>query len=263
MPLLFLGHGSPMNAVNENEFYKNFKKIAETFPKPKAILCISAHWIDNVSSITAMENPKIIYDFSGFPAEIYEIEYKVKGDKDLANKVKELLSNIEEINLDEEYWGLDHGSWMPIRAMYPDADVPVVQLSLKANELEGEKYFDYAVSIGEKLRSLREENILIIASGNIVHNFKYLNFKNIDVVDNGDGWARNFQNKINTSVINRDFNTLKNYKEIENGEKAMETIEHYLPLFYILGASDQNDKVEIFNDDIVGASLSMTSYIFR
>lgn len=252
MPILFVGHGSPMNAVEENEFTKNFRRVALEIEKPKAIVCISAHWFTNGTKVTAMEKPKTIHDFYGFPSELYDIEYGAKGDKQLAKEIKEILSPIQvESNLD---WGLDHGTWSVLRHMYPSADVPVVQLSIDYNESP-----EYHFNLAKKLALLRSKGILIIGSGNIVHNLGEVDFENIEN-NYGFVWAKRVQKIINESILKNNFKILLDYSRQDNDfDLAIPTPEHFLPLIYILGLKKENEKIEFFNDVIVGGSISMTS----
>ncbi len=184
MPVIFVGHGSPMNAIEDNEFTKNFKNVIKNIPKPEAIVCISAHWVTEGTRVTAMENPKTIHDFYGFPGELYGIEYPAVGSPKLAEEIKDLLSDTTSVLLDNN-WGLDHGTWSVVRHMYPDASVPVVQISLDFNKSHKE-HFDLA----KNLTILREEGILIIGSGDIVHNLREIDFKNIETHNYGYDWAK-------------------------------------------------------------------------
>jgi 4,5-DOPA dioxygenase extradiol len=252
MPMLFVGHGSPMNAIEDNTFTKNFRKVASQIPKPKSILCVSAHWVTNGTKVTMMEDPKTIHDFYGFPEELYQIEYKTKGSIELAKEVKKLLSPIE-VHLDKE-WGLDHGTWTVLRHMYPNADIPVVQLSLDYS-LSTQEHFD----IAQKLSSLREEGILIIGSGNMIHNLGMVDFEKVSS-EYGYDWAQRVQKILNESILSGDYTKLLNYeKEGVYFHNAIPTPEHFWPLIYILGLKEKTDKVEIWNDTLVGGSLSMTA----
>ena len=253
MPVIFVGHGSPMNAIEDNEFTKNFKKVVKDIPKPRAILCISAHWVTEGTKVTAMEKPKTIHDFYGFPAELYDIEYPAIGSPKLAEEIKDLFSDIK-VELDHS-WGLDHGTWSVLRHMYPDASVPVVQLSLDYNKSHKE-HFDLA----KKLSTLREEGILIIGSGDIVHNLREIDFKNIETHNYGYDWAKRVQENINKKILEGDFENIYNYDIYNSDYKlAIPTPEHFWPLLYVLGLKEESDKIEIWNDILVGGSLSMTS----
>ena len=252
MPIIFVGHGSPMNAIENNEFTKNFHNIIKGIQKPKAILCISAHWFTDGTKVTSMKNPKTIHDFYGFPPELYDIEYPAKGDPNLAEQIKNLLSPIPvELDLG---WGLDHGAWSVLRHMYLDADIPTIQISIDYN-----KPPIYHFELAKKLESLRSEGVLIIGSGNIVHNLSMIDFNNIETHDYGFDWAKRVHEQINEFILNNKINPLLNYTDQGNDFRlAIPTPEHFLPLIYILGLKNKNEKIEFFNDVLVGGSLSMT-----
>ena len=257
MPVIFIGHGSPMNAIEDNEFTKNFKNISKDIEKPKAIICISAHWFTDGTKVTAMSNPKTIHDFYGFPKELYDIEYPTKGDVALAKEVEELLSPIK-VELDLE-WGLDHGSWSVLRHMYPNADIPTIQIGIDYN-----KSPKYHFDLAKKLESLRSKGVLIIGSGNIVHNLGMVDFDNIETHDYGYDWAKKVRKQINEYILNNNFDPILDYlKQGSDFHLAIPTPEHFLPLIYILGLKKENEKVEFFNDVLVGGSLSMTSMIIK
>ena len=253
MPILFVGHGSPMNAIQDNIFTKNFRDISKMIERPKAILCISAHWFTDGTKVTAMENPKTIHDFYGFTKELYDIEYPAKGNRELAKKIIELLSSIKvEADLD---WGLDHGTWSVLRHMYPEADIPVVQLSIDYNQSA-----DYHFNLAKKLKALRSEGVLVVGSGNIIHNLGMVDFDNLETEDYGYDWAKRVQKIINENINKGSFDPLIDYlKGGEDFKKAIPTPEHYLPLIYILGLKEEGENIEIRNDLLVGGSISMTS----
>jgi 4,5-DOPA dioxygenase extradiol len=252
MPVLFIGHGSPMNAVEDNEFTQNFRRIAGEIEKPKAIICISAHWFTNGTKVTHMPDPKTIHDFYGFPKELYDIEYPAKGNKKLAEEIQKLLSPIH-VDLDLD-WGLDHGAWSVLRHMYPNADVPIVQLSIDYN-----KAALYHFDLGKKLTSLRAKGILIIGSGNIVHNLGLVDFEKIEN-NYGFDWAKRVKKIINHNMMDNNFKLLLDYlKQDDDFNLAIPTPEHFLPLIYALSLKGEKEKIELFNDIIVGGSISMTS----
>ena len=253
MPLLFLGHGSPMNAIRENQFVNGFRNVAKTIPTPNAILCISAHWFIKGTKVTAMEQPKTIHDFGGFPKELYEVQYPAKGSPTLARETKELLNPVI-VELDEK-WGLDHGAWSVIKHLYPNADVPVVQLSIDYT-----KPTAYHFELAKQLSSLREKGILIIGSGNIVHNLKLVDFQNFDKENFGYDWAIEAKESINKLLLDRNYHSLLNYEKLGKAfQLAIPTPDHYLPLIYILGLMEKEEKISLFNDKLVAGSLSMTS----
>lgn len=253
MPVLFLGHGNPMNAIEENQFVKGFQQVAETLPKPNAILCISAHWTTNGTKVTAMKKPRTIHDFSGFPKELYEVQYPAKGSPELANTTKQILHN-ERIELDEK-WGLDHGAWSVIKHLYPKANVPVVELSLNFMKTPGSHY-----ELAKQLNSLREKGILIIGSGNIIHNLSLIDFQNFDKVDYGFDWAKESRETINSLILDDNHVALFNYAKLGKAVNlSIPTPEHFLPLIYILALKNKNENISLFNDQLLAGSLSMTS----
>ncbi len=255
MPLLFLGHGNPMNAIRDSIFVDGFKNVVNQIEKPKAILCISAHWYIKGTKVTAMTHPRTIHDFGGFPHELYQVQYPAPGDPDLAQQVIALNPDIQ-IEPDYE-WGLDHGTWSVIKHLYPNADIPVVQLSL-----DYLKPTDAHFEIAKYLLQLREEGVLIVGSGNIIHNLRAVDYDNMDQIDYGYQWAIDAHNEINDLIINKKYDQLINYK---NGSPeiqfAIPSPDHFLPLLYILSLQQENEKVTLFNDHLVGGSLSMTSLI--
>ncbi|MBC5836059.1 4,5-DOPA dioxygenase extradiol [Flavobacterium sp. F372] len=253
MPVLFLGHGSPMNAIEENEFVTGFRNIAKTIPTPTAILCISAHWFTKGTKVTEMKMPQTIHDFGGFPKELFDVQYPAKGSPELAQLTKELILPTEvELNHD---WGLDHGGWSVIKHLYPEANIPVIQMSIDYS-LTGQAHFDMA----QKLQSLRNKGILIIGSGNIVHNLRMVDWANFDKDNYGFDWAIEAREKINKNIIDGDFANLINYqKQGKAFDLAIPTPDHYLPLLYTLGLKNESENIQLFNDKLLAGSLSMTS----
>ncbi len=257
MPVLFLGHGSPMNAIEENRFVDGFKNIAKILPKPESILCISAHWFTNGTKVTAMELPKTIHDFGGFPKQLYEVKYPAKGNPVLASKTKELLmpTNVE---LDEK-WGLDHGTWSVLKHLYPNADIPVIQLSIDYAQPAS-----YHFKLAQQLVSLRDKGVLIIGSGNIIHNLSLVDFQNIDKPNYGYDWAIEARESINSNLLNGNYKPLIDYKSQSKAiQLAIPTPDHYLPLIYILGLQQKGESISLFNDELLAGSLSMTSVIIN
>jgi 4,5-DOPA dioxygenase extradiol len=253
MPVLFVGHGSPMNAIEENEFVYGWREAAKSLPKPKAILCVSAHWETRGTYVTEMEKPLTIHDFGGFPQKLFEVQYPVSGSPELAKEVKSIITKAEA-GLDDK-WGLDHGCWSILRQMYPAADIPVVQLSLDYS-----KPAQYHFDLAEELLSLRKKGILIIGSGNIVHNLRLVDWSNLDTPGVGYDWATEANEKMKKLILSNDFNALINYRSQGKAfELAIPTPEHFLPLLYTLALKQESDKVTFFNDKAVGGSLSMTS----
>jgi 4,5-DOPA dioxygenase extradiol len=252
MPLLFLGHGSPMNAIEENEFVEGWRNIAKTFPKPKAILCISAHWLTRGTYVSAGDKPETIHDFGGFPKKLYDVQYPAPGSPSLANEIKKVVTKTA-IHLDHNR-GLDHGCWSVAKSLYPDADIPVVQMSI--DSYIGIK-FNY--DIGKELRPLRSEEVLIIGSGNIVHNLGMIDWQNIK---GGHDWAIK-ANEILIKLINEnDYLQLINYHSLgEEVNLSIPTTDHYLPVLYMLALKNEQEKITFFNNKVIMGSLSMTSFI--
>ena len=253
MPALFLGHGSPMNAIEENEFTRGFREVAKSLPSPNAILCISAHWFTRGTKVTAMELPPTIHDFGGFPKALYEVEYPAKGSPELAVETKRIL-NPTLVELDEK-WGLDHGAWSVIKHLYPQANIPVIQLSIDYT-----KPPSYHYELAQKLNSLRQKGILIIGSGNIIHNLRLADFANMHKDNYGYDWAIEARATINNYLAEGNYRPLIEYeKQAKAIQFAIPTPEHYLPLIYTLGLQQKKETIQLFNDKLVGGSLSMTS----
>lgn len=252
MPVLFVGHGSPMNAIENNDYTRNWTKIASEIPKPKAIISVSAHWYTDGSRITDDENPKMVYDMYGFPDELYKVDYKAKGMPELAHLTKNLIKR--DVKIDNS-WGLDHGSWSVLCKMYPKADIPVYQLSVDRGA-SAETHF----KIGQEISALREKGVLIFGSGNVVHNLSRINF----MMEGGYPWAIDFDNYIKDKIMKKQYQDIVNYKTAgKSSELAFFTPEHFYPLLYVLGASKEDDQLSVFNDSCTAGSLSMTSYLFE
>ena len=242
-----------MNAIEDNEFVQGFKKISQSLPGPVAILCISAHWFVKGTMITAMENPRTIHDFYGFPQELYQQQYPAKGDPALAIETSKILKPTE-VGLNEE-WGLDHGTWSILKHMYPNADIPVLQLSIDYTK-PAEYHFDLA----DRLKSLREKGILIIGSGNIVHNLRLVDFQNMNKDNYGYDWAVEARETINKHILDGNYKQLIEYQGLGKSiQMAVPTPDHYLPMIYSLGLKQTGEQVELFNDKLLAGSLSMTS----
>jgi 4,5-DOPA dioxygenase extradiol len=253
MPVLFIGHGSPMNAIGENEFVSGWRIIGKTFPKPNAILCVSAHWETRGTYVTAMSKPPTIHDFGGFPKELFEVEYPAPGSPELASETKNIVKN-SEVGLDTR-WGLDHGCWSVVKHLYPNADVPVIQLSLDYFQ-PAQHHYDLA----KELSSLRNKGVLIIGSGNMVHNLGLVSWENMEVPGYGYDWAIEANEKMKKFILSNDHKPLIDYKmQGKAFNLAIPTPEHFLPLLYSLALKEENEKIEVFNDKEVGGSLTMTS----
>jgi 4,5-DOPA dioxygenase extradiol len=257
MPVLFTGHGSPMNAIEENRFTEGFRKIAGTLPEPRSILCISAHWYTNGTKITSAEAPATIHDFYGFPAQLYDVQYPAIGNPKLAYEIKELLKPVI-VGLDDTR-GLDHGAWSVLRHFYPEANVPVVQLSIDYTQPAS-----YHFNLAKKLAPLRDKAVLIVASGNIVHNLELVDFQNIDKPDYGYDWAIEAKEIINQNLLGGNYEALADYRKLPRSvQTAIPTPDHYLPLMYVLGLQEKGENITLFNDELVAGSLSMTSLIIK
>lgn len=250
MPVLFVGHGSPMNAIETNEFSNEWKVLAGELPHPKAILCVSAHWETKGTFVTAMEKPQTIHDFGGFPQALFNVQYPVPGSPQLANETKNMIAKTT-VGLDEN-WGLDHGAWSVIRMMYPEADIPVIQMSLDYYQNP-----QYHYDLAKELAALRQKGILIIGSGNMVHNLRAVDWGK---PEQGFDWAQEANEKFRNLILDNDHKQLINYKSLgREVELSIPTPEHYLPLLYVLALKAGNEEVSFFNDKCVMGSLSMTS----
>lgn len=257
MPLLFLGHGSPMNAIDENEFTKGFRDISSRFEKPKAILCISAHWETRGTFVTAMEQPPTIHDFGGFPKALFDVQYPAPGSPELAEMTKELIQSTE-VGLTEK-WGLDHGAWSVIKHLYPDADVPVIEMSIDYS-----KGPEFHYQLGKELAALRRKGVLIIGSGNLVHNLRMVAWDKLETPGFAFDWAQEARSKMNTWITEGDHQPLISYqKQGKAFELAIPTPDHFLPLLYVLGLKEAKDEISLFNDKAVGGSLTMTSVFIQ
>ena len=250
MPVLFLGHGSPMNAIELNEFSMGWQEAGKSIPRPAAIICISAHWETRGTFVTAMENPQTIHDFGGFPKALYDVRYPAPGDPGLAGETKNIITSAQ-VGLDYS-WGLDHGAWSVIRHLYPAADVPVIQMSLDYN-----KGAEYHFELGSQLRALRNKGVLIVGSGNMVHNLRMIEWNK---PEEGSDWAVEANALIRKLLLAGDHDKLVHYERLGQAVKlAIPTPEHYLPLLYILAMSNRDEKITLFNDKEIMGSLSMTS----
>jgi 4,5-DOPA dioxygenase extradiol len=248
MPVLFVGHGNPMNAIEDNEFSRAWEETGLTLPKPKAILAVSAHWETIGTKVTAMEKPKTIYDFYGFPKELYEVTYPAPGSPDLAQTVRKAIKSTE-VQPDMS-WGLDHGTWSVLKRMFPKADVPVVQMSLDRSKTA---VFHY--QLGQQLKELREEGVLIIGSGNIVHNLRMVVFE-----DTAFDWAVQFDGMVKRWILDDDHDPLIHYeKQGDIASLSINSAEHYLPLLYSLGLKEDGEPVSFFTEKVWGGSVSMRS----
>lgn len=253
MPVLFVGHGSPMNAIEENEFAAGWREMGSKLPRPAAILCVSAHWQSKGTKVTAMEKPETIHDFGGFPRELYEVQYPVPGSPELARTTATTVHD-RVIELDKT-WGLDHGAWSVIRRMYPAADIPVVELSLNYH-LTPQQHYDLA----REIAPLRRKGVLIIGSGNMVHNLGLVAWDHVNTPGYAYDWAIEADAAIKKSILGGDHAPLINYQAQGRAFRlAIPTPEHFIPLLYSLALQEKDEPVELFNDKPVGGSLTMTS----
>ncbi len=250
MPVVFIGHGTPMNAIEDNKHTKEWENMAKQIPKPEAILVVSAHWYTNGTRITDSLNPKMVYDMYGFPKELYEIVYDCPGAPQIAHESKNLITKDTTI---DNTWGIDHGAWSVLVKMYPNRDIPVVQLSVDKSAPPKDHY-----EIGKQLSSLRDEGVLILGSGNVVHNLGAIDWSS----DAGFDWADEFDNYIKDNILLKEYSNAVNYKMAgECANRSVPTPDHFYPLLYVLGACDENDQVNVYNNENTMGSLSMTSYL--
>lgn len=253
MPVLFMGHGSPMNGIETNEFSLQWEAMGKELPLPKAILVISAHWLTRGTHVTAMEHPATIHDFGGFPQELFEVQYPAPGDPLLAAETKELIKSTN-VGLNHD-WGLDHGAWSVVKRMYPDASIPVIQLSIDYDQPAA-----YHYELAKQLASLRKKGILIIGSGNIIHNLRMVAWDKMNVSNYGYDWAIEMNEIFNEKLLNGDHQGLIQYEKLGAAAKlAIPTPDHYYPLMYTLGLQDKADEISLFNNKLVAGSLNMTS----
>lgn len=258
MPAIFFGHGNPMNAIEENKYTKSWIEVVKNIPKPRIIVAISAHWETaglagkaNGTKVTSNQIQKTIHDFYGFPPELYKITYNANGDLEFATKIIQL---VPEIELDNS-WGLDHGTWSILKHIYPQVDVPVIQISIDKNKTPREHY-----ELAIKLQALRDEGALIIGSGNIVHNLRMIKWHgNQDPYD----WAISFNSEIKSAILNNDIEKIVNYRNIVGARESVPTAEHFIPLIYIIGLKNHHEKASFFAEGYDMGSLSMDSFIIK
>ncbi|MBU6341812.1 MAG: 4,5-DOPA dioxygenase extradiol [Bacteroidetes bacterium] len=253
MPVMFMGHGSPMNAIEENEFVRGFREMGEAVPTPSAVLCISAHWETRGTYVTAMENPPTIHDFGGFPKALFDVQYPAPGSPELAKETQSTVHKTQ-VGLDDK-WGLDHGAWSVIKHLYPKADVPVIQLSLDYT-----KDAPYHYDLAKELAVLRSKGVLIIGSGNMVHNLGMVAWDRLNETGFGYQWAIEASEQMKAQINSGDHAPLINFRAQGRAfDLSIPTPEHYLPLLYILALQDKDEMPVYYNDKAVGGSLTMTS----
>lgn len=252
MPVLFIGHGSPMNAIDDNAYTRTLSALGKSLPRPRAILVISAHWMTEGSWVTEMPKPKTIHDFYGFPSALFDVQYPAPGSPEIAKLVRDTVVD-PKVYADTEMWGLDHGTWSVLRHMYPEADVPVLQLSLYL-----EQPTEYHVNLGKELAKLRDKGVLILGSGNLVHNLRTIRW---EPDPKPYDWALEFDEWLKQKLSDRDFNAvLHDFHKSEAGQLSIPTMEHYLPLHYILGAAHSTDELKFEYEELQNGSISMRSF---
>jgi len=253
MPVLFIGHGSPMNGIEDNEFSRRWTQVAKEIPTPKAVLVVSAHWFSKGTHITAMDFPKTIHDFGGFPQALFDVQYNAPGNPALAKETVALIKSAH-VELDHD-WGLDRGTWTIVRHMYPEANIPVLQLSIDYT-----KDPQYHYNLAKELYNLRKKGVLIIGSGNMVHNLRMVAWDKMDEPGYGFDWALKMNDTFKHLIENGNHESLINYQILgKEGRLAIPTPEHYLPLLYSLALKGNKDDISFFNDRAVAGSLTMTS----
>lgn len=249
LPVVFIGHGNPMNALWDNDFTRSLKKLGKDLPRPQTILCVSAHWMTEGTWITSAPHPRTIHDFYGFPQELFDIQYPSPGQPEMAQHI---MASVEghRIHPDNDMWGIDHGTWAVMRHMYPEADIPVLQLSLYMSRSS-----DYHYELGKLLRQFRSQGVLIIASGNIVHNLRVLNWS--ETAQPYD-WAIEFDEWVKARLEDRNYEALVKEAETSHaGRMSIPSRDHWYPLLYTLGASDEKDELKFIHEGIDNASISM------
>jgi 4,5-DOPA dioxygenase extradiol len=253
MPVLFIGHGSPMNGIEDTQFSAQWKKLGKEIPQPNAVLCVSAHWLTHGTYVTAMSRPKTIHDFGGFPQELFQVQYPAPGSPSIAKETAALIHQTN-VGLDHD-WGLDHGCWTVVKHMYPEANIPVLQLSIDYNQPA-----NYHYSLSKELQGLRKKGVLIIGSGNMVHNLRMIAWDKFDVPEFGFDWAQEMNDTFKKLILSKEHKPLLDYQSL--GKAALLAVpspDHYYPLIYSLALQDDKDEVEFFNDRLVAGSLTMTS----
>ena len=251
MPALFAGHGSPMNAIEENRFSKGWEEVGRRLLKPKAILAVSAHWYTHGLWTNDAARPEQVYDMYGFPQALYDLAYPAPGDPALAHELVDLLGG--EARIDNS-WGIDHGTWSVLHRMFPEADVPVVQLSV-----DGDRKPAGHLELGRRIAALRDEGVMVFGSGNVVHNLGMVDWSS----DDGTEWNKRFDSQIHSAIERRDFDAVADWRRLEGADLAVPTPEHFLPLLTILGATSDDDVMETFSEGYTLGSMAMTGYLFE
>lgn len=253
-PVFFIGHGSPMNGIEQNIFSKKWQEIGKTIDLPCAVLVVSAHWLTTGTLVTAMSEPKTIHDFGGFPKELFNVQYPAPGSPFLAEETAKLVTSTN-VGLDHD-WGLDHGTWTVVRHMFPDANIPVLQLSIDYN-----KPAAYHYNLAKELYELRKRGVMVIGSGNMIHNLRMIDWNNMAEPGFGFDWAKSLNETFKKKILSKDHKDLIEYERLgEAARLAIPTPDHYYPMLYALALMNNTDDVSVFNDEYVGGSLSMTSF---
>ena len=255
-PLLFIGHGSPMNGIGQNSFSDSWELIGRNVELPAAALVVSAHWLSRGTFVTAMNHPKTIHDFAGFPEALYAVEYPAPGDPLLAQEIQSIVSKTN-VGLDHD-WGLDHGAWTVVRHIFPEANIPVLQLSIDYH-----KPASYHYALAKELQSLRRKGVMIIGSGNIIHNLRLVDWQKLNAENYGYDWAIELNELFKNKILHREHDALINYTDLSKAALlAVPTPDHYYPLLYTLALQSDNEETVFFNDELVGGSLNMTSVLY-
>ena len=254
MPVLFIGHGSPMNGIENNAFSDSWKALGVEMRKPKAVIVISAHWFTRGTRITTMDAPPTIHDFGGFPKALFDVQYPAPGSPTLA---RETIAMVHSAKVEPDHdWGLDHGAWTVVRHMYPDASIPVIQLSIDYT-----KPAAYHYDLARQLSELRKKGVLLLASGNMVHNLRIMNW---NLPENGYDWAIESNEKFKRYLLDGNHRALIEYENLGDAVRmAVPTPEHYLPLIYAIGLQEKSDSITVFNDQTLMGSISMTSVLLN
>lgn len=256
MPVLFVGHGSPMNAIEDNQFSRRWAALGKEIVTPKAVLCISAHWLTRGTFVTAMDKPQTIHDFGGFPKALFDVQYPAPGNPTLADETVKLVKKTQ-VGLNHD-WGLDHGTWSIVKNMYPNADIPVLQMSIDYGQS-----MQYHYDLAKELAELRKKGVLIIGSGNMVHNLGMVAWDKMDADNYGYDWAIEMNEIFKKNILSKNDAALIDYTKLGTGAMlSIPTPDHYIPLLYTLGLRDDKDQASIFNDKMVAGSLNMTSVSF-
>ena len=259
MPAVFIGHGSPMNAIEENSYTRSLNKLGRAMPKPEAVLVVSAHWLTKGTCVCCVQKPETIHDFYGFPDDLYRIDYAAPGAPDHAKILTQISKG--EVRCDLT-WGLDHASWTVLKHIYPKADVPVFELSL--DYIPGafdERPVRYHYDLAKRLARIREEGVLVLGSGNAVHNLRMIDFRNVEAAPYD--WALAFDEDLRKALLAGDHEKLINYRTMPGGNLAVPTLDHYLPMFYALGMKQPDESLEFLHEGFQNKSISMRSFIIR